>query len=372
MNLFLLIAVAVWFAFGSLFFSPAAFGADNSQLQRAKKEAESKGFLFAASRDEIISAAKKEGHLRVLSGFDPATYRQMREAFMRKYPFVEVYGEETGGTDSEIRFLTQLKAGPVNWDVIPVSPDWYPENQPRLKKFDFLGMARNNVLGIPEKMIDPNYRNVVAMASTVTVIPYSKKMLSDEQVPNRWEDFLKPEFKGRKFALDIRPHAQAAMIPGMGLEWVLDYCRKLAAQEPIWVRGQTRALASLITGEIPMFVTGYQIVMRAMEKDRSGGLWFKIIEPVPVRISDVEGTPASAPNPYAALLWLDFEASAEGQKILDAYEPHKGSIFVPGTDAEKLIRGKKISLNSFETYNKTAEWYKRILEAFGFPRAEGK
>src|SRR5215471_4322057 len=218
MNLFLLIAVAVWFPVGSLSLSPAAFGADNSQLQRTKKEAESKGFLFATSRGEIISAAKKEGHLRVLSGYDPATYRQMREAFMRTYPFVEVYGEETGGTDSEIRFLTQLKAGPVNWDVIPVSPDWYSEYQPHMKKFDILGMARSEVLAIPDKMIDPHYRNVVAMASTVTVIPYSKKMMSNEQVPNRWEDFLKPEFKGRKFALDIRPHAQAAMIPGMGLE----------------------------------------------------------------------------------------------------------------------------------------------------------
>lgn len=372
MKLFALTVVAVWFALGSLIFRPAAFGADMAALQKAKKEAESKGFLFAASRDEIISRAKKEGRLRVLSGFESTTYRQMREAFMRKYPFVEVYGEESGGSDSAVRFLAQLKAGPVNWDVIPVSPDWYPEYQPHLKKFDILGMARNAVLSIPESMIDPNYRDVVAMASTITVIPYSKKTISPEQVPSRWEDFLKPEFKGRKFALDIRPHAQAAMIPGMGLEWVLDYCRKLAAQEPIWVRGQTRALSSLSTGEIPMFVTGFQIVMRAMEKDRAGALAFKIIEPVPVRISDVEGAPASAPNPYAALLWLEFETSAEGQKILDAYEPHKGSIFVPGTGAEQLIRGKKISLNSFETYAKTAEWYKRIIEAFGFPRAEGK
>jgi hypothetical protein len=121
-----------------------------------------------------------------------------------------------------------------------------------------------------------------------------------------------------------------------------------------------------------MFVTGYQIVMRAMKKDRAGVLAFKIIEPVPVRISEVEGTPASAPNPYTALLWLEFEASAEGQKILDAHEPHKGSIFAAGTDAEKLIRGKNISLNSFETYGKTSGWYKQIVEAFGFPQGELK
>jgi ABC-type Fe3+ transport system substrate-binding protein len=369
MKVFPLKIIGLWFAAGSLLLSSAVFAADT---QKAKKEAASKGFLFAASRDEIVSRAKKEGQLRVLSGFEPTTYRHMREAFMRKYPFVEVYGEESSGSDAQVRFLAQLKAGPVNWDVIPVSPDWYPEYQPHMKKFDILGMAQKEILSIPEAMIDPNYRNVVAMASTVTVIPYNKKIISAEQVPSRWEDFLKPEFKGRKFAIDIRPHAQAAMIPGMGLERVLDDCRKLAAQQPIWLRGQTRALSSLATGEFSMFVTGYQIVMRAMRKDRSGALAFKIIEPVPVRISDVEGTPGSAPNPYAALLWLEFEAGAEGQRILDTHEPHKGSIFVRETDAEKLIRGKSISLNSFDTYGKTAQWYKQILEAFGFPRAEGR
>ena len=360
--------VGLSFALGSLLLSSAVFGADNTSSQKANKEAESKAFLVAANRDEIVSKAKKEGHLRVLSGFEPTTYRHMREAFVRKYPFVEVDGEESPGSDAQVRFLAQLKAGPVNWDIIPVSPDWYPEYGPHMKKFDLVAMAKSGVLSIPESMIDPNYRNVVAVGSTVTVIPYNKNLISAEQVPSRWEDFLKPEFKGRKFALDIRPHAQAAMIPGMGLERVLDYCRKLAAQQPIWIRGQTRALSSLATGEFPMFVTGYQIVMRAMKKDRAGVLAFKIIEPVPVRISEVEGIPASAPNPYTALLWLEFEVSAEGQRILDAHEPHKGSIFAQGTDAEKLIRGKNISLNSFETYGKTSEWYKQIVEAFGFPK----
>ena len=42
--------------------------AANPALLKAKKEAEAKGYVFAASQEEVIANAKKEGKLRV-SGF---------------------------------------------------------------------------------------------------------------------------------------------------------------------------------------------------------------------------------------------------------------------------------------------------------------
>jgi ABC-type Fe3+ transport system substrate-binding protein len=42
------------------------------------------------------------------------------------------------------------------------------------------------------------------------VVAYNKNLISPDKVPNRWEDFLKPEFKERKFVVDMRPHAFAA------------------------------------------------------------------------------------------------------------------------------------------------------------------
>ena len=45
----------------------------SSALLNAKKEAEAKGFLFAASHDEIVSKAKQEGKYALLFPSTPAS-----------------------------------------------------------------------------------------------------------------------------------------------------------------------------------------------------------------------------------------------------------------------------------------------------------
>ena len=74
--------------------------------------------------------------------------------------------------------------------------------------------------------------------SSFQVTAYNKNLIPANQVPKTWEDMLKPEFKGKKFAVDIRSQELAALVPVWGLEKVLDFARKIAAQQPIWVRGR--------------------------------------------------------------------------------------------------------------------------------------
>src|SRR3990172_1741495 len=134
-------------------------------------------------------------------------------------------------------------------------------------KFDILGMAQQGVLAINSRMVDSNYRNLVSLATTICSAAYNKSRVSPDNVPNRWEDFLKPEFKGRKFIADIRTQCMAAMIPGLGEEWVLNYARSLKEQQPVWVRGNTRALNSIAVGEQALHqMTFYSSCMRAHRK----------------------------------------------------------------------------------------------------------
>ena len=56
------------------FLTSAVFGAD-ATLVSAKKAAESKGYIFETSHDEIVAKAKKEGKLRVLVALDPRSIR---------------------------------------------------------------------------------------------------------------------------------------------------------------------------------------------------------------------------------------------------------------------------------------------------------
>jgi hypothetical protein len=96
----------------------------------------------------------------------------------------------------------------------------------------------------------------------------------------------------------------------------------------------------------------------------------EVIEPIPVRLSEEEGILQNAPRPHAALLWLEFQASPAGQRIIDKYEPLKSSIYAPGSELEKITRGKKLLVGDWSVYENIDRWVEMTVEAFGFPQAE--
>jgi len=202
--------------------SLANAAAAGAALQKAKQEAESKGFIFEVSHDEIIAKAKKEGKLRVISSLEMENLKPVSEAFKKKYPFIDIRAEEIAGTDTYQRMLLEMKSGTASgWDVNYLTTDFYDDYFPYQKKFDVLGMAQQGVLQIPLGMIDPVNRNIVSYTTNTQVVTYNKKLISEDKVPNTWEDFLKPEFKGRKFLVDIRPQEVANLVPLWGLEKTL-------------------------------------------------------------------------------------------------------------------------------------------------------
>ena len=308
----------------------------------------------------------------MMSSFDSPTFNQMAKAFKQKYPFLEVFVAEISGTASAQRFVQELKAGPVSeWDILHLSRDFYNEYIPYSKKYDIFAMAKYEVLSIPVAMIDPKNRNIVVEASAIQAVVYNRNLISPEKVPGTWEDFLKPEFKGRKFLVDIRPHGIVSMVPKFGEEWVKDYARKLKEQDPVWSRGFTRALTAMAAGEYALHQqANYHSCMRLKKRQSATPLVCKVVEPVPVRLTEAETVNISSSHPHAALLWLEFQATPTGQRIIDKYEPLKSSIFVPGSELEKVTRGKKLSVSGFDTFDKIPGWYKMIIEGFGFPRAE--
>lgn len=246
----------------------AVAASPNAALLNAKRDAEAKGYGFFTARDEILTKAKQEGKLKILSGLD--SRKPMREAFVKKYPFLDVQIEEITGTDAGQRFILELRAGQVKgWDVVHVSSENYLEYPEYTKKFDILGMSQHGVLAIPNAMVDPKFRNIVGM-----------------------------------------------------------------------------------------------------KKDPTAHLQYKVVDPVPVRLSETEAILNTAAHLHAALLWLEFVAGPEGQRIIDEHEPLKSSLFAQGSAVEKLIRGRKLSVLGWDDYADSPELVEKVVAAFGFPKAE--
>ena len=343
----------------------------SSALLEVKKAADSKGFLFLTSRDEIVAKAKQEGTLRVISSLDGGTFKPMMESFSKKYPFIKIRMDEIGGPEALQRFLLELKAGTVkDFDTSEASSEFYVENAAHAMKFDLLGMAQQGVLEINPKMVDPDYRNVVAVASSICSIAYNKNRLAPDAVPDKWEDFLRPELKGRKFVADVRPQCMASLMAGMGEEWVVKYARQIKDQQPVWIRGNAHAMGAIATGEQPVHqMTFYNSCVEASRKDPTKSLVCKIIEPAPVYLRENQFVVKSAVHPHAALLFIEHMASREGQKVIDDYEPIKSSVYTDG-EVARLLKGKKVSVNDHRTFQNTPKWMKMVVDAYGFPRAE--
>jgi ABC-type Fe3+ transport system substrate-binding protein len=351
---------------------PDAFGASaQSALLKAKQEAESKGYVLFANHDEILSKAKNEPRLRVLATLE-GSLKITASAFKKKYPFIDLQVENSRTVEESQRLLLQVKAGAAkDWDIIKTTPTFYSEWLPHLWKVDLLGMAEHRVLDIPAKMIDPKNRNVVALGARLAVVTYNKDLVSPGRLPKSWEDMLKPEWKGKKFANDINPAEIAALVPVWGLEKTLNYARQLASQEPIWSRGATRSVTAVTAGEIPLLLFGasYSIAARAERKDPRGTTQFTLVEPVPVRSTLEQAILSTSRNRHAALLWLEFMAGLEAQKLIDEHEPLVASLYSKESAAERALRGKKLSVVSWENNEELEQWITKILEAYGFPAA---
>ena len=99
----------------------AAATSPSADSTTAKKQAEAKGYMFVSSHDEIIAKAKKEGKLRVLSSYDRDTFQELRKAFIKQYPFIDLNIQRSEGVEAFQRFLLELQATRrSNWDVVEV------------------------------------------------------------------------------------------------------------------------------------------------------------------------------------------------------------------------------------------------------------
>ncbi|MGH7848042.1 MAG: ABC transporter substrate-binding protein [Candidatus Binatia bacterium] len=357
-----------------LFLAPSGFaGTANPGLVKAKQEAETRGLVFFGDRDEIVAKAKKEGSLRVITSMEPETAKASVAAFKRKYPFIDLHIHTRTGSESAQQLVLQVKSGVAakEWDVVSTSSDHVNDYIAHLWKVDLQGMAEAGVLQIPPQMVDDTQRNIVAFHSRFQVVAYNKNLVPAAQVPKVWDDLLKPEFKGRKFSLDIRPGGLSPLVPTWGLEKTLDFARRLASQQPIWVRGDPRAITGMLAGEIPMMVAAnFHDLKRAQKKDPMGVLQYVILEPVPFRLALAQSVLARAQNRHAGLLWFDWLASPEAQKIADENEPMASVVYVRGSAVEQELRGKKLSAVPWESYKNLQPWSAKIFEAYGFPKAE--
>ena len=263
----------------------------------------------------IVEGAKAEGKVvwyTSLSG----NYREIVDAFKKRYPEIQVEVYRAGSNDVAERLLNEARAGRYLADAMETTPG------------SLMLLRENGILKpytSPELAKYPEEAKTKADASRVYWVTdreaylgfgYNTRMISSTQVPKNFQDLLKPELKAK---LAVTTESSSARVIGSMLKYKGDgFMKKFKEQEMKLVKlASLGFLNLLIAGEIAGSPTVFRNQVIVMKEKGAPIDWV----PLDVAVANAGGSAviANAPHPHAALLLTDFVIGSEGQKLMEQF-----------------------------------------------------
>jgi iron(III) transport system substrate-binding protein len=268
--------------------------------------------IVAAADSAVIEGAKKEGSLVFYTTMDIQNSKPVVDAFTKKYPFIRGDLVRLGGTAMVSRIMAEAQAGAQKFDVaVGISPSYVP-----MREKNLIGpYLSTEFSSLYDDLYDPKGYWATVYLNTL-VLGYNTKIISRNDLPKTYEDLLKPQYK-QKFIIDIENHD---VFYGLSQEWgqekAVNYFKGLAAQEPVFLRGNTNRANFVSVGERSMTFVYAQIIER-MKQTGAPVDWIPL-EPVNVELN-VAMLSAKAAHPNAGKLFIDYLLSKDGQELLKGF-----------------------------------------------------
>jgi len=295
------------------------FLAAGTALSAAKKPATlaELAVYTGPDRQQILEeGAKKEGKLTFYtSGIITQGVGAVVDSFQKEYPYIKVEVWRAGSDQLVPRILEEFKAGKLLADVVENSQTGH--------------MVLQQYGGIFQPFYSPELASVAEGAITrapgggaVRVgfresghsVGYNTKLLSKEQLPKTFQDFLDPKWRPK---VAIAADQNGVYWAGTMREaYGEDFVKKLAAQNfaihPVSARA---VLDMLINGEYALSPTINEAHVQESKKKGAPVDWVPL-EPVHVNLGQI-ALCKPAPHPYSALLFIDHQLSKETGAMLN-------------------------------------------------------
>ena len=315
--------------------------------------------LALAAPADVIEKAKAEGKLIWWGGGTDAEDREFIKRFNQKYPFIVVEQWNTSSKATQERVWAEFTAKKYSWDVISggsrAAQDWVKAGV--MQKWSVPGLSR-----LPADARDPN-GYYAPFGFNVSVPVYNTNLISAKDAPKTWEDLLDPKWKGKIAVPDVMDMWIVFGQPNVwGKEKTMSYVTKLAANQPK-ILSWTPALTLVAAGDL--HITAEAFLFRAMaSKDKGAAIDLVKATPLIGR-GPKSFLSAKPPHPNAALVWLDWVYSPDGEKAIDEVlnkgNPAAGS----GSRQAQLIKGQKFIYEDDEFYNSSKEYQEQLKNKFG-------
>jgi iron(III) transport system substrate-binding protein len=293
----------------------------------------------------LYEAAKKEGEVQYYHSASKREMDAIKKGWSKLFPDIKLTEvEASSGTILE-RALVEGRAGRVKADVYGGAAG----DQDALAAEKLTEVYRPANLDAVDSAFRFEGKPYIATGYLTFHIAYNTKMLSKSEVPNTWEGFLDPKWKGR-LAIDQEGHEWFCGVTGhMGKEKGLNFMRKLAAQNPKLIRGSTHRTELLIAGSFPVALDLYGHRIKNFMDDGSP-IAAVVPHPAPITsVVDMASVMKGAPHPNAGRLLLEFFLTPEGQQVFLMQGKPGVRVKDVKQPYEELLRGAKLQILAPET-----------------------
>jgi iron(III) transport system substrate-binding protein len=282
---------------------------------QALPRAELASYKGADRQRFLEEGAKKEGTVTIYtSGIIKAGTGKWIDDFKKKYPFVKVEYWRASGPAISSRAIEEYRAKRYVVDLFEGDAG----NLLTLKRLDVLHPYWSPELPAypDEAKLEPTKDRVygVVVRESYHGVGFNTEKISKNEAPKNFDDLLSPKWKD-KMAITSEGGAGVLFVgnvlsTGRGLE----YLERLSRQNVMLHAMSARALADLvISGEVPLSPTISSA--HVSDSQRSGAP----IDWIPLNPSvtreGLVAIAAKAPNPYTALLMIDFALTKAQQEM---------------------------------------------------------
>jgi iron(III) transport system substrate-binding protein len=276
--------------------------------------------------ETVLQGAKQEGRLEVwvVIPTKPETHRAVIEAFNKEFGLnTEVNWVPTSPVNALSRTIAEAQGNRVTVDVLEGSEeelaiaikegvalkvDWagiFAKRYPKISSLE-VGMIQQ-YLGYAIPYFDYPYG-----------IAWNPNQIDDAEVPTKFTDLADPKWSGRFGLNQFSMVPIPILAPFLGAEKTITLAKQILANRPVLIRGTPAVAQAVVTGSIPIGVTGYSAAEAAIRNGEP--LKFKLFEDfVPTAIQHLYVAKGS-PAPNTAALFIAWFAS-EGYKVANQIEP---------------------------------------------------
>jgi iron(III) transport system substrate-binding protein len=275
----------------------------------------------------LIEGAKKEGQFMLYNSNSWITNVVSKE-FGKKYPFIKVLVARMRSKRMIKRVLEEYAAGSHKVDAIETSHG-------SIRIFHRNGIFQEyytpEAAHYPEEVKEKGKSGGVYFLADRELyygLGFNTEAISSAEAPKTYKDLLDPRWKGK----------MSIVASGTGIRWIgslmhvmgREYIEKLSRQN-IKVQNISAAAMNtlIVAGEVPLCPTSGNTTL-ALAKERGAPVEWRPFTPTLTTIG-LSGITTKAPNPHAAMLFLDYLHSKEGQQVV-----MKGKINSPRLDIGSL------------------------------------